>query len=1155
VKNLGDAFRRLFGPGSAATAADPGTEHDLDGLAAAARTEALLGSVPADSPAAALGLAMTGVRAACVLSGSDAETYAADLRAAAGRHVPMVAHLVTRAGAGHAHALGSGHEPLHALADTGAFVLVARDVQDVVWLTLLARCVSERALVPGIVAMDETETAAVTATVTLPSAATAKELAGDPEDGIPVATPAQRMLFGDVRRRIPLWLDRDRPALFGPVAGPESWAIGAAARRPWMLADVSALLQEQSERLAQATGRQPEDVVTFGTAGADTLLVAMGALVETARVAAEHMKSEGGERVGVVGIRTLRPFPGARLAEATKDAKRILVLERVDAPLADAPPLTREVRAALAARPPAKSRPPARVVAAVAGAGGRPVRTEDLAALCRPPAADDPSVLYVGVDFLAEAAGFPKRRALLDRLLGYRPDLASLGRRAPVAAPPAPADDPPVPDAVRRTARTDDHWDSLSRFWDQVGRFWGEDRAGRLVPDPHLALGALPPRTASLPGAAGTVPASERPVLDAALCTGCGMCWALCPHGALRPAVHSVRQLLEHGMDRARRAGGSADVLRSVVAKLAAKAEAHVAADPPPASFRDAVRPAFDALIAETAPPADRKMALEEAVDAVLDEVGTLPVSRTEPFWDKAPAGKRGSLALALDPDACTACGLCVAVCEPAALSPAPAAAERDARDRALLAALRDLPAASPDVIDRAQGLDPAGPAAALFLSPSAADAMTPGDSAEPGSGARLALRLALAAASAHAAARNDALLSAADDVRGQLGDAIRHGLLDAVPTDDLDALSSGLRALGGPDVDVAELLGRLESAVGSDRVDRERMEAMVAAAKEAANLHHACERAARRPVPPPTVLAAETLAWAATFPSNPFAGPVVFEPGPRSVRLAGGIVEGSVREAARRAGVLRRGRTVLKNALAAPEPAPAWVDLTEEERAAAEPLLLVLDDPAYARMSLSERDALLASPRPVVLFVLAENPGDAGAAIPVLARRDLFVAQSTVAHPEHLTAALTAALARGRPALIRVLAPAPSALGIAPDRMLEHAREAVARRAFLLFVREPGRLPELAGNPEETAAGVDSADLDRWVTLRELAGLAGAGVERAYERGRDLERSAARGEWEGRVGAAEQRARQELERKLTERLIRLSADDLAAAAPGEAAS
>ncbi|HMB70361.1 MAG TPA: hypothetical protein VKU85_13680, partial [bacterium] len=405
------------------------------------------------------------------------------------------------------------------------------------------------------------------------------------------------------------------------------------------------------------------------------------------------------------------------------------------------------------------------------------------------------------------------------------------------------------------------------------------------------------------------------------------------------------------------------------------------------------------------------------------------------------------------------------------------------------------------------------------------------------------------AAAVTHGASRNDALLTTAGELRRRLADAIRHGLLDAVPTDDLDAISRGLRSLGGPDVDAAQLIGRLESAVGSDRVDAERLDALVAAAKEAADLQHTCERLARRPVPPPAILAAETLAWGATFPRNPFAGPTIFEPGPRAVRIAEGIAEGAVREAARRAAVLRRGEAVLKNPLAETAPVPAWPDLTDEERAAAEPLLLFLDDDAYARMSLADRDALLAAPRPVILIVLAEHPSDAGAAIPVLARRDLFVAQSTVAHPEHLTAAMTAALAGGKPALLRVLAPSPAALAIRPDEILTHSHTTVGRRAFLLFVRQPGRLPELAGNPDETSEGAEPADLGRWETLRELAGLAGAGIDRAYERGRDLERDAARGEWEGRVTAAEQRARQELERKLTERLMQLSADDLAAAA------
>ena len=63
----------------------------------------------------------------------------------------------------------------------------------------------------------------------------------------------------------------------------------------------------------------------------------------------------------VLGIRVLRPFPEAAVAEVLKDKRRVLVLERTDAPLASEPPLTREVRAALAKVPAGRrSRPPHR---------------------------------------------------------------------------------------------------------------------------------------------------------------------------------------------------------------------------------------------------------------------------------------------------------------------------------------------------------------------------------------------------------------------------------------------------------------------------------------------------------------------------------------------------------------------------------------------------------------------------------------------------------------------------------------------------------------------------------------------------------------------------------------------------------------------------
>lgn len=60
---------------------------------------------------------------------------------------------------------------------------------------------------------------------------------------------------------------------------------------------------------------------------AETIVVASGSAVSQSREAVRQAEEDMGERIGLVKIRSLRPFPTRELREACKNAKRILVPE------------------------------------------------------------------------------------------------------------------------------------------------------------------------------------------------------------------------------------------------------------------------------------------------------------------------------------------------------------------------------------------------------------------------------------------------------------------------------------------------------------------------------------------------------------------------------------------------------------------------------------------------------------------------------------------------------------------------------------------------------------------------------------------------------------------------------------------------------------
>ncbi len=118
------------------------------------------------------------------------------------------------------------------------------------------------------------------------------------------------------------------------------------------------------------------------------------------------------------------------------------------------------------------------------------------------------------------------------------------------------------------------------------------------------------------------------------------------------------------------------------------------------------------------------------------------------------------------------------------------------------------LPDTAPDVIQRAAAPPEPGALAAMLLGQHAAGAMVGGDGNEPGSGARLALRLTLSALSAQQAAAFSDLADEIDDTRARIAALVRETLAEALPADDLDALAERLRGVAARQADLGELLG-----------------------------------------------------------------------------------------------------------------------------------------------------------------------------------------------------------------------------------------------------------------------------------------------------------------------------------------------------------
>jgi len=402
--------------------------------------------------AAATGLALTGKRATAFLSGPDIAAAQDLLISAAGKHTPLVMHLGTRAAVAHGAALGSGHDTVHLSADSGFFMLFAANVQEAVDFTYIARQVAEESLVPGIVIMDGEQTALAPQNVRLLSPAQVNGFISSAREQIESPTAAQKMLFGETRRRVPSWHDLDEPVLSGALFDEESFALGAFARGPFFDAFVEQSLANAFERFARKTARQYESVSRYRLDDAKTVLLAQGAAIETARVAADHLRKQHKVRVGVLGVHALRPFPGTAIAQALEGREQVFVLERTDTSISGEPPLTRQIRANLE-RHDSQRHPLCAPV--IYGIGGLPLRVADLVALCTSNDGSSASPRFLGAKFDDTSGEQPKREVLLDALRRAYPDAAELGIRAATDAEAAKQSDT-LTIAIRRVSGSND---------------------------------------------------------------------------------------------------------------------------------------------------------------------------------------------------------------------------------------------------------------------------------------------------------------------------------------------------------------------------------------------------------------------------------------------------------------------------------------------------------------------------------------------------------------------------------------------------------------------------------------------------------------------------------------------------------------------------
>jgi pyruvate-ferredoxin/flavodoxin oxidoreductase len=293
------------------------------------------------------GMAMTGLRATNFSSAQGIAFMHESLYTAAGKRLPYVLNIGCRAITKASLNVHCGHDDYHCIDDTGFFQLFANNAQGAADLNLIGRRIAELSLTPAAVAQDGFLTTHLIEPVQVPERELIAEYLGKPSDIIESPTPAQKMIYGETRRRVPEVWDVDKPMMSGTVQNQDAYMQSVAAQRPYFFDHIRDFTEQAMDEFYELTGRRYHRVSGYKLDDADYVIAGQGSLIVQAQAIADYLRKKRKIKVGVLDLTMYRPFPGDLIGRLLKGKKGVVVLERTDQPLAEDLPLMREIRASM----------------------------------------------------------------------------------------------------------------------------------------------------------------------------------------------------------------------------------------------------------------------------------------------------------------------------------------------------------------------------------------------------------------------------------------------------------------------------------------------------------------------------------------------------------------------------------------------------------------------------------------------------------------------------------------------------------------------------------------------------------------------------------------------------------------------------------------
>jgi len=299
--------------------------------------------------AACIGAAAAGARAFTATSSQGLALMHELLHWAAGARLPIVMTNVNRALAPGWNIWSEQNDSL-AQRDTGWMQIYCESNQEVLDSIIQSYKISEKVLLPTMICLDGFSLSHTYEIVDIPD----QDLV---DSFLPRFNPEYK-------------LDTENPRTFGAVTSPD-WYFEMRYKIQEAMEQAKTFMIEINDEFHQKFGRRYGLVEEYRCEGAETIMVSSGSIAGTAKDVIDSLR-DSGKNVGLIRVRTFRPFPREELRNILKEAKRVGVIDR-NISFGHEGIFFTEIKGAiysLANRP--------KIYDFIAGLGGRDVTPEDI---------------------------------------------------------------------------------------------------------------------------------------------------------------------------------------------------------------------------------------------------------------------------------------------------------------------------------------------------------------------------------------------------------------------------------------------------------------------------------------------------------------------------------------------------------------------------------------------------------------------------------------------------------------------------------------------------------------------------------------------------------------------------------------------------------